>query len=214
MQLRTLLVLSALVLAVAAPNYGEKSESGYKKESSEPYQKKESEPYHSETAPYQKESSSSGYESSSGGYGYQKPHFPAPSFGARMKARLHRLGHALHHLLGEFVHFFHTRWVNFKSDMERIHWWLTCHRQHFHIWWKWKCDVAAKRRQIRSEYEQQIYDSLCEMERTKKHEYESRVKECETSGEDYSEDQVTNYVDAVYEESSKKYEESTTSKKY
>jgi len=203
MQFRTVLVLSALALAVSAPN------TGYEAPKQEYHETSTTTGYEKPTTGYEKsttEPSSTGYDTStSGGYGYNKPHFPAPSFGARMKARFHRLGHALHHLFGEFVDFFHTRWVNFTSDLERINWWLSCHRRHFHIWWKWKCEVAAKRRQIRNKYEQQIYDSLCEMERSKKGEYDSRVKECQTSGEEYTDEQVGEYVDAVYEETSKKY---------
>jgi hypothetical protein len=233
MQFKTILLLSALALVVAAPNTYDKPSGGYEKssggyeKSSGGYEKpsssssssgyeKSSSSSSGYTAPSDSSSSSSSSSTSSdsgyghrhhhGGYGYSKPHFAAPSFGARMRSRLHRLGHALHHLFGEFMHFFHTRWVNFKSDMERMHWWMHCRRQHFHVWYKWQCDIRDNKRKLRSKFEHDLYNSLCKMEKEKKSEYDARVHECKTSGEDYTDEQITNYVDAVYEESSKPYE--------
>lgn len=202
MQFNTILLLSALAFIVAAPT-------GYEKPAYEkPAYEKPSGGY--EKPGYDVSSDTSSSSSTShghGSYGYAKPHFAAPSFSARWHNRFHRLGHALHHLFSDFVDFFHTRWVYFKSDLERIHWWLHCRHEHFHVWYKWKCDIAANKRRIRNEYERQIYNSLCEMEKQKKTEYDSRVQECQASGEDYTDEQITNYVDAFQEVTSKPYEE-------
>jgi hypothetical protein len=207
MQFPSILVIAALAAAVAAPTGYTKPAYEAPKPAYEAPKPAYGEPAYEKPAYEKSTSTTTGYEgSSSDGYGgYAAHHFAAPSIGARLKGHLKHFGHAVGHILGELGGFFHHRWVNLKSDLDRIHWWLHCHRHHFHMWWQWKCQVAAGKCKIRNDYERKIYDSMCELEKTKKSEYDSRVKECQSSGEEYTDEQVNDYVSSAYKESTGSY---------
>jgi len=202
MQFRTLLLLAALVVAVSAQKYGEPGYKGSGSSSTDckpsssssstdykPSSSSSSSDYKSSSSSSSPSYSSSSSSSSSGGYDSGYGHqFAAPPFWVRWGAKLHKLKEKIKGGFKCLAHSLHQHWINLKSDVERVAYWLKCEKVHFKHWWQFKCDVEKGKKKIRSALEQQYYDAICKLEKEKKAEYEKRVKECEGEKDTYTED--------------------------
>jgi hypothetical protein len=189
MQFRTLILVAALVAAVAAQGGNYKKEGEYKKETSDYSSSSSSSPSYSSSSSSPSYSSSSSSSSSSGGYDSGYGHqFAAPPFWVRWHTKLSKLKAKIAGGFKCLAHSLHQHWINLKSDVERVAYWLKCEKTHFKHWWQFKCDVEKGKKKIRSALEQQYYDAICKLEKEKKAEYESRVKECKDVKDEYGED--------------------------
>jgi hypothetical protein len=206
MQFRTLVLLAALVAAVAAQggNYGASSSSS--------------------TSNYGSSSSTSDYSSSSssapayGDKGYKKK-FAAPPFWVRWGHKLHAIKAKIAGGIKCLAHSFHQHWVNLKSDLERVAYWLKCEKTHFKHWWEYKCAVEKGKKKIRSALQQKYYDALCKLEKDQKSEYDRRVAECKDTKDEYTEEdddyvQSTTTEEYKVEKVTKDYDDSSDTKKY
>jgi hypothetical protein len=114
------------------------------------------------------------------GYGdeYGNHKFYAPSLGDRIRAKLHRAGRAIERGVHKVGAFFKDKWLTFKSDMERIHYWGHCKAEKFRKYWKLKREYeAGKRRELtRLEAEKLAFFNKWVAEH--KADYEKRKHEC------------------------------------
>jgi len=112
------------------------------------------------------------------GDGYGDHKFYAPSLGDRIRAKFHRAGEAIERGAHRIGAFFKDKWLTFKSDMERIHYWGHCKMEKFRKYWKLKREYEEGKRRELTRLEREKLEFFRKWVAEHKAEYEKRKHEC------------------------------------
>jgi len=112
----------------------------------------------------------------------------------KLSAGWHDFVDKIHHKADCLAFKLHVQWRRFKSDAERVKFWLHCERLHFKHWYEYRKAVCEGKKKIRSKFAHEMMCALREFEALEKDAYEKRYNECKLVADSYEqtdEDYIT-----------------------